>query len=206
MGYLIQRGTDNVYLSLTSDSYLWLACKSLRTPCLQFSIADFTFNNNLEYSISSCRMRKFSRHLFFIYCTKSPSWMTSLRIHELMNNIILAYNHFASVDVYTCQTLPDRLTVDVSHEIRCLCVWTGWRLFPPRVDRHTGGWQVFTHGLSRSPWDVTLGYPTTMNEFTLFMDVMPNPFIQDMFLWLTDWAEISNLHCHEVGAVCSTGR
>ena len=41
------------------------------------------------------------------------------------------------------------------------------------------------HRLSRSPWDVTLGYPTTMNEFTLFMDVMPNPFIQDMFLWLT---------------------
>ena len=89
------------------------------------------------------------------------------------------FNHFASVDVYTCQTLPDRLTVDISHEIWCSYVWTGWHLFPPRVARHTAGW------LSRSPWDVTLGYPTAMNEFTLFMDVMPNPFIQDMFLWLT---------------------
>ena len=40
------------------------------------------------------------------------------------------------------------------------CVWTGCRLFR----RHTGGWRVFTHGLSRSPQDVTLRYPTTMNN------------------------------------------
>ena len=41
--------------------------------------------------------------------------------------LTLTLNHFASVDVYTCtrQTLPDRLTVDVSHEIWCSCVWTG---------------------------------------------------------------------------------
>ena len=71
------------------------------------------------------------------------------------------FHHFASVDVYARQTLPDRLTVDVSHGIWCSCVWTGWRLFLPCVARHIGGWQVFTHRLSRSPWDVTLGYPTT---------------------------------------------
>ena len=34
------------------------------------------------------------------------------------------FNHFVSVDVYTCQTLPDRVTVDVSHQIWCSCVWT----------------------------------------------------------------------------------
>ena len=48
--------------------------------------------------------------------------------------------------------------------------------------RHMSGRHVLTHRLSQSPWDVTLGYPTTMNEFTFFMDVMLNLFIHDMFL------------------------
>ena len=43
--------------------------------------------------------------------------------------------------------------------------------------------------------DVTLGYPTTMNEFTLFMDVMPNPFIQDMFWLGWNFYRRINLHC-----------
>ena len=32
------------------------------------------------------------------------------------------FNHFASVDVFTCQTLPDRLTVDVSRNLAFVCV------------------------------------------------------------------------------------
>ena len=43
---------------------------------------------------------------------------------QLMQHVHV-FNRFASVDVYTRQTLPDRLTVDVSHEIWCSCVWIG---------------------------------------------------------------------------------
>ena len=75
-------------------------------------------------------------------------------------------NHLASVDVYTRQTLVF-VCVDQLDDVYFRHVWPGTRA----VDR-----------LSWHLWDVTLGYPTTMNEFTLFMDVMPNLFIQDTFL------------------------
>ena len=178
-------GADHVPLIFLSRVY---SCVNYSTVWKQLS-----WGKNTKYSYT-----RMSIHILHEQCIQNCTfpWLEKymwvilwlLTLHFVGIGLTLnAINSLLTtlVDVYTRQTLPDRVTVDVSHEIWCTCVWTGWRLLSPRVAKHTDGWRVFTHALSWSPWDVTLGYPTTMNEFTLFLDAMPNPFIQDIFLWLT---------------------
>ena len=84
---------------VVSDSYLWLAHKSLCAPCLQFSIANFTFNKCISlinyqtkcyYGIFHSIMP--NEQVFMssvLLCTKLPSEITSIHIHELIKNIII---------------------------------------------------------------------------------------------------------------------
>ena len=106
---------------------------------------------------------------------------------------------YASVDVYTRQTLPDRLRLDVSHKIWGLCVWTGWRLFPHvwpgtrAVDRFLRTDFLGAHGTSRL--DTRQQWTSSLFSWMLCLIPLSKTCSFDWLGW--NFYRRIYLHCHE---------
>ena len=78
----------------------------------------------MNYSVVFCSADE-NKILYMLWTARLFCMFSEIHVWQLIKHMYSLFNYFASIDIYTRQTLPDRLTVDVSHEIWCLCVWTG---------------------------------------------------------------------------------
>ena len=107
-------------------------------------------------------------------------------------NILTDFDHCSTSRRMTCKHANYFCATErraSKHEFRFLCVSAGRLVNTRRMACHHGGWCVYTPLFLRVP-GVTVGWlrtkVTANNEWVhSFCGFLPNPFIQDLWLWHT---------------------